>query len=110
MARAYSNDLRERVARSVLSGRSARETATLFGDGSDPGARVERPRRELIWSGGHIRPLKDIERDVLRLALAKHGGSVKRAAKALGVSRKTFYRKLDKLAVRRSASRGGGDA
>src|SRR4051812_1486792 len=31
MARAYSNDLRERVARSVLSGRSVRETAALFG-------------------------------------------------------------------------------
>ena len=31
MARAYSNDLRERVARSVVSGRSVRETARLFG-------------------------------------------------------------------------------
>ena len=31
MARAYSNDLRERVACSVLSGRSVRETAALFG-------------------------------------------------------------------------------
>ena len=31
MARAYSNDLRERVARSVLSGRSVRATAALFG-------------------------------------------------------------------------------
>jgi|SRR4051794_25066614 transposase len=31
MSRAYSDDLRERVARSMLSGRSARETARLFG-------------------------------------------------------------------------------
>lgn len=31
MARPYSNDLRERVAHSVLSGRTARETAQLFG-------------------------------------------------------------------------------
>ena len=31
MARAYSNDLRERVARSVIDGRSCRETARLFG-------------------------------------------------------------------------------
>ena len=31
MARAYSNDLRDRVARSVMSGRSVRETAALFG-------------------------------------------------------------------------------
>lgn len=31
MVRPYSNDLRERVARSVLSGRSVRETARLFG-------------------------------------------------------------------------------
>ena len=31
MARPYSNDLRERVAASVLGGRSCRETARLFG-------------------------------------------------------------------------------
>ena len=31
MGRAYSNDLRERVAASVVSGRSCRETARLFG-------------------------------------------------------------------------------
>lgn len=31
MGRAYSNDLRERVAASVLAGRSCRETAALFG-------------------------------------------------------------------------------
>ena len=31
MARPYSNDLRERVVRSVASGRSCRETAGLFG-------------------------------------------------------------------------------
>ena len=31
MVRAYSNDLRERVAAWVLSGRSCRETAALFG-------------------------------------------------------------------------------
>lgn len=31
MARAYSNDLRERVAASVVNGRTCRETAVLFG-------------------------------------------------------------------------------
>lgn len=31
MARAYSTDLRERVAKGVLSGRSVREVATTFG-------------------------------------------------------------------------------
>jgi len=31
MARPYSDDLRERVARSVLDGRSCRQTARLFG-------------------------------------------------------------------------------
>ena len=31
MTRPYSNDLRERVARSMIEGRSARETAKLFG-------------------------------------------------------------------------------
>ena len=31
MTKAYSNDLRERVAKSVIGGRSCRETAKLFG-------------------------------------------------------------------------------
>jgi transposase len=31
MARAYSNDLRERVARAVVSGRKVRDAAALFG-------------------------------------------------------------------------------
>lgn len=31
MVRPYSHDLRERVARSMVEGRSARETARLFG-------------------------------------------------------------------------------
>lgn len=43
---------------------------------------------------GHIRPLEEIERDVIRLALAKSGGSITRAAAQLRIGRSTFYRKL----------------
>lgn len=45
-------------------------------------------------SDGHIRPLHDIERDVIRVALMLSGGSVGRAARKLGIGRSTLYRKI----------------
>ena len=44
---------------------------------------------------GHVRPLQEIEREVIKLALAKSGGSVTRAAAQLRIGRSTFYRKLN---------------
>jgi DNA-binding NtrC family response regulator len=46
-------------------------------------------------SDGHVRPLEEIERDVIRLALIESGGSVTRAACGLRIGRSTLYRKMD---------------
>jgi transcriptional regulator of acetoin/glycerol metabolism len=40
--------------------------------------------------------LEDAEKQLLQIALRKHTGSVKAAAKTLGISRSAFYRRLDK--------------
>jgi transposase-like protein len=60
--------------------------------------RHARPEIQLHTADGHIRPLADIEADVVRLALVLHGGSITEAAKALGIGRSTFYRKVRVLA------------
>lgn len=40
-------------------------------------------------------PLEDVEKILIRKALAKHGGNVSRAARALGLSRSALYRRLE---------------
>ncbi len=69
-------------------------------DGIDPSApiaaaapRVEtRPRRRAS-DRAPIRPLKDIEREVIEQAIAYYGDNIPQAAAALGVSPSTIYRK-----------------
>jgi len=43
---------------------------------------------------GHLLPLRAIEEEAFRMALEEHGGNTTQAAKALGVARATFYRRL----------------
>ena len=43
---------------------------------------------------GELLPLREIEERAFRIALEEHGGNTTRAAKALGVARATFYRRL----------------
>jgi DNA-binding NtrC family response regulator len=42
-------------------------------------------------------PLDDVEKILIRKALAKHGGNVSRAARALGLSRSALYRRLEQF-------------
>jgi DNA-binding NtrC family response regulator len=41
-------------------------------------------------------PLEEVERVLIRKALARHGGNVTQAAQALGLSRSAMYRRLEK--------------
>lgn len=58
----------------------------------------------LFRNDGHIRPLSEIEDDLLRLALVKNGGCVSKAAAELHIGRSTFYRRLSL-----SGAHSGGD-
>lgn len=40
-------------------------------------------------------PLEEVERILIRKALAKHGGNISRAARTLGLSRSALYRRLE---------------
>ncbi|MBK8248271.1 MAG: sigma-54-dependent Fis family transcriptional regulator [Gemmatimonadetes bacterium] len=44
-------------------------------------------------------PLEDVEKILVRKALARHGGNVSRTAKALGLSRSALYRRLEHFQI-----------
>jgi len=54
----------------------------------------------LVDPQGEARPLEDIERDVIRFAIAHYRGQMSEVARRLRIGRSTLYRKLDALGLR----------
>ena len=48
---------------------------------------------------GHVRPLDQIEADVIRLAIGHYRGRMTEVARRLGIGRSTLYRKLSELGI-----------
>lgn len=48
---------------------------------------------------GNLRPLEDIEADVIRLAIGHYRGRMTEVARRLGIGRSTLYRKLSDLGI-----------
>jgi len=53
----------------------------------------------LIDGRGEVRPLEDIETEVIRFALAHYRGQMSEVARRLKIGRSTLYRKLDALGL-----------
>jgi DNA-binding NtrC family response regulator len=53
---------------------------------------------------GHIRPLDDIEADLIRLAIGHYRGRMTEVAKRLGIGRSTLYRKLGEIGIDTTAA------
>jgi transcriptional regulator of acetoin/glycerol metabolism len=49
--------------------------------------------------GGGIRPLADVEGDMIRLAIRKYRGQMSEVARRLGIGRSTLYRKVRELGI-----------
>jgi len=49
--------------------------------------------------GGDVRPLAEIEAEMIRLALERYGGRMTVVARKLGIGRSTLYRKLKELGL-----------
>ncbi|MEO6387553.1 MAG: sigma-54 dependent transcriptional regulator [Croceibacterium sp.] len=58
---------------------------------------------QLYTSEGHLRPLDDIEADVIRLAIGHYRGRMTEVARRLGIGRSTLYRKLVDLGIENAA-------
>jgi DNA-binding NtrC family response regulator len=65
-----------------------------FADG--PGVALYEP-------DGNLRPLADIEADVIRLAIGHYRGRMTEVARRLGIGRSTLYRKLAELGIDNAA-------
>ncbi|WP_260922558.1 sigma-54-dependent transcriptional regulator [Novosphingobium sp. 9] len=62
------------------------------------------PRQEasgvmLYTADGNLRPLEEIEADVIRLAIGHYRGRMTEVARRLGIGRSTLYRKLSELGI-----------
>jgi len=57
------------------------------------------PTLALLGSAGDVRPLADVEADVIRFAIAHYRGQMSEVARKLQIGRSTLYRKLDDLGV-----------
>ncbi len=57
----------------------------------------------LFAPDGNMRPLEDIEADVIRLAIGHYRGRMTEVARRLGIGRSTLYRKLSELGIDNAA-------
>ena len=58
---------------------------------------------QLYCPDGNLRPLEDIEADVIRLAIGHYRGRMTEVARRLGIGRSTLYRKLSDLGIDNAA-------
>ncbi|MDE2563431.1 MAG: sigma-54-dependent Fis family transcriptional regulator [Sphingomonadales bacterium] len=66
-------------------------------------AMVEGAGVTLYTSDGNLRPLEEIEADVIRLAIGHYRGRMTEVARRLGIGRSTLYRKLSELGIDNAA-------
>jgi DNA-binding NtrC family response regulator len=53
----------------------------------------------LLDASGQVRPLDELEADVIRFAIARYRGQMSEVARRLRIGRSTLYRKLDDLGL-----------
>jgi DNA-binding NtrC family response regulator len=64
-----------------------------------PSLQPQGPALGLLGPAGEVRPLADIEAEVIRFAIAHYRGQMSEVARKLQIGRSTLYRKLDDLGV-----------
>ena len=57
------------------------------------------PDVSLYTDDGNLRPLEEIEGDIIRLAIGHYRGRMTEVARRLGIGRSTLYRKLGDLGI-----------
>ena len=62
------------------------------------------PGVTLYTPDGHLRPLEEIEADIIRLAIGHYRGRMSEVARRLGIGRSTLYRKLGGLGIDTTAA------
>ena len=59
----------------------------------------------LLDANGEVRPLEDVEAELIRFAIAHYGGQMSEVARRLRIGRSTLYRKLESLGLEQHADK-----
>jgi len=84
---------------STFSRRSADLGTERTSNPPAPSSLTGAPGVTLFTPDGHMRPLEEIEADVIRLAIGHYRGRMTEVARRLGIGRSTLYRKLGELGI-----------
>ncbi len=61
----------------------------------------------MLDAAGEVRPLDEIEAELIRYAITHYRGQMSEVARRLQIGRSTLYRKLEALGPKQRASRRG---
>lgn len=90
--------------REALTAHSFPQLSELLGDLADRGESRARGLGVLLYTDdGNVRPLEEIEADIIRLAIGHYRGRMTEVARRLGIGRSTLYRKLSELGIDNAA-------
>lgn len=70
-----------------------------IGQAATSAALANAPSITLWRADGHLRPLEEVEADLIRLAIGHYRGKMTEVARRLGIGRSTLYRKLGELGI-----------
>ncbi|WP_299937959.1 sigma-54 dependent transcriptional regulator [uncultured Nitratireductor sp.] len=76
-----------------------RQETTDAATAAAPAERVQKGFIKALDGHDEIRPLEEIENDMIRLAIEHYGGQMSEVARRLGIGRSTLYRKLKDLGI-----------
>ncbi|MCK0128905.1 sigma-54 dependent transcriptional regulator [Erythrobacter sp. F6033] len=89
----------------TLAADSFPQLSEMLGEvASDPLSSVHEGVGVMLYTeDGNLRPLEEIEADVIRLAIGHYRGRMTEVARRLGIGRSTLYRKLSDLGIDNAA-------
>ena len=87
----------------TLTADSFPQLSELVGEIEETAAAQESIGVMLYTDDGNLRPLEEIEADVIRLAIGHYRGRMTEVARRLGIGRSTLYRKLSDLGIDNAA-------
>jgi DNA-binding NtrC family response regulator len=64
----------------------------------------------MLTSAGEMRPLEEMETEIIRFAISHYRGQMSEVARRLKIGRSTLYRKLDEAAANDPAAGGANEA
>ena len=83
-----------------LTAESFPQLAEMLGGQENRTANRQRGLSVMLYTDdGNLRPLEEIEADIIRLAIGHYRGRMTEVARRLGIGRSTLYRKLGELGI-----------